>query len=101
LSNEISNCVKNTDFSDLLNEKANKQTFNNALNRKVNKSDLEAILVNKADSSSMEELLNLTKTKINCDYFESHINRIMDTKIDRQELYNVKELISTKLDQNN
>jgi len=83
---KLDNFVKVNDFNELLELKANKQAVNNALNRKVNKSDLDVILLNKADASSVEELLNMTKTKVSQDYFESQLNTIAETRVDRQEL---------------
>lgn len=55
-------------------------------------------MVNKADSTTVEELINMNKSKVNEEFFESNITRIMESMVDRQDLYNIKEILSQKID---
>jgi len=90
--------VSTNEFNEQMNGKASKQSVSNALHRKANKTDVEVALSHKADSLLLANLQQSIDTKVENDHFESQINHLTDTCVERKELFNLKEILSTKAD---
>lgn len=92
--------VSITEFNDQLNTKASKQSVSNALHRKANKSDLNVSLSQKADVTDVTSLQQLIESKVDLEIFEKQIKHLIETRVERQELFSLKESLSLKVDKN-
>lgn len=90
--------VSTNEFNEQLNGKASKQSVSNALHRKANKTDVEVALSHKADALLLANLQQSIDSKVETDHFDSQINHLVDTFVERKELFNLKELVSSKAD---
>jgi len=92
--------VSMSEFNDQLNTKASKQSVSNALHRKANKSDLNVSLSQKAEVSDLTTLQQLIESKVDMEIFEKQIKHLLETRVERQELFSLKESLSLKVDKN-
>jgi len=92
--------VNNTEFTEQLNTKANKQSVSNALHRKANKQEIETVLNAKADTSALNVIAQQVHCKVDLDLFEKQFARLVDARVDREDLFFIKEQLSQKADKN-
>lgn len=75
--------------------------MSNALHRKANKTDVEVSISQKADAGILSNLELALQNKVETDLFEKQINHLLDNRVERQDLFALKEMISLKAERQN